>query len=84
MKGRKIPGILIGMILCFLMINPGVNAKEVEGYREYKIENVTVSFPDEWNVMYEGNADLEKIYTMYHLDSYDSWKNYMESKINNI
>ena len=47
------------MILCFLMINPGVNAKEVEGYREYKIENVTVSFPDEWNVMYEGNADLE-------------------------
>ena len=31
--------------------------------------------------MYEGNSDLKKIYTMYHLDSHDSWKNYMESTV---
>lgn len=81
MNSKKVLGIFIGIVLCLLMVNPIAYAKEKEGHKEYKINNITVSFPDEWNVMYEGNEDLEKIYTMYHLDSHDSWVKYMDGSM---
>lgn len=77
MNRKKICFLFIGIILCVWMVNPLVYAKEKEGNKVYKIENFTVSFPNKWNVMYEENEDLQRIYTMYHLDSYEKWKQYM-------
>lgn len=83
MKISKLAASCLGFFggVVIALMNPMVCSAAPEGYTEYKVQGHSISFPDDWYVMYEGKEDLEEIYTMYQLDSYESFQERLDGAI---
>ena len=81
MKSNQLAVKFLGFVLCIFLLSPMVCNAAPDGYTEVGVRGITMCFPDDWQVMYEGKEDLEAIYTKFQLDSYESFQKYMDGTI---